>query len=250
MSAEQLWNMGSAIIGGVIGALAGGIPAWLLARKASKETLERDREQRVAREKALAFSVSVKLVVIVNSVLSLRGHVKGCLSLLDTPEHKHMVPWQVLIPMVGHTDEGDTRFTAEEMAIFMAADEMEYLRDIMLLAQRHAAAIASFREYRVARDGLRPMLPAPEGFDGQMGTMLLSQQQVNALAPYTIPLDNVARDLAESLEEDLELARRVANDFGPILKRYFNEPKMPALSFPTDEKLAAMAAPPNPKQAQ
>jgi hypothetical protein len=65
------WELISAVIGGVIGALTGGIPSWALAKRQSNETLRRDREQRVEVQKALAFSTAVKLLHIINSTISL-----------------------------------------------------------------------------------------------------------------------------------------------------------------------------------
>jgi hypothetical protein len=35
----QYWDLVPAVVGGIIGALAGGIPAWLLAKRQSDETL-------------------------------------------------------------------------------------------------------------------------------------------------------------------------------------------------------------------
>jgi len=92
----EYWDLVPAVVGGVIGALAGGIPAWLLAKRQSDETLRRDREQRVENQKTLAFSVVVKLLHVINSTISLSNHVKSCLALRNDPDRAHMEPWQVL----------------------------------------------------------------------------------------------------------------------------------------------------------
>lgn len=101
----EWWDLVPAVVGGIIGALAGGIPAWLLAKRQSDETLRRDQEQRTQNHKALAFSAAVKLLHIINSTISLSNHVMSCMSLRDHPERARMEPWQVLVPMIGHTDE-------------------------------------------------------------------------------------------------------------------------------------------------
>ncbi|MBF9153109.1 hypothetical protein [Novosphingobium jiangmenense] len=112
-------DMTSAVVGGLLGALAGGIPAWGLAKRQSNETLRRDREQREENQKALAFSVAVKLIQIINSTIILNNHLKSCLALRQDPAREHMEPWQVVVPIVGNTDqESSIRFTAEEMAVF------------------------------------------------------------------------------------------------------------------------------------
>lgn len=238
-------DMSSAIVGGLIGALAGGIPAWALAKHQSNETLRRNREQRVENQKALAFSVVVKLLHIINSTVSLSNHVKSCLALRNDPARAHMEPWQVLVPMIGHTDEGSIRFTADEMGVFAAANEYDLMQDMMLLAVRHSSSLSTFKEYCVMRNELRAHWPKPEGFDGQIALGSLTQDEVNGLKIYTIPLNSVVVGLDAGLEEDGRLARTVAERFGPVTARYFEVERFANLTFPSDEELAAMRQAPN-----
>lgn len=242
----EYWDLVPAIVGGVIGALAGGIPAWLLAKRQSDETLRRDAEQRIDGQKALAFSTTVKLLHIINSTISLSNHVKSCLALRDDPTRAHMEPWQVLIPMIGHTDEGAIRFTSAEMAVFAAAGEYDFMQDMMLLAVRHASSLATFQEYCKMRNEFRSVGPKPEAFEGQIGSITLTLEEVNGFKPYTIPLNNVALGLDAGLDEDVSLSRKVAARFGPVTKKYFKVEQFASLTFPTDEELAAMRLPPDP----
>lgn len=237
------WDIVPAVVGGIIGALAGGIPAWLLARHQSNETLARDNNQRIDNQKARAFSTCVKLLQIINSTISLDNHVKACLALRDLPDHEHMEPWQVLIPMVGFSDEGTIRFEAEEMAVFLAANEPDFMQDMLLLANRHSASLSAFLTYCQMRNDFRNVGPTPMAFEGELGSSLLTQEDINRLKPYTIPMNNVAISLSNGLDEDVELARKVAEQFGPITKKYFNVEKFASLGFPTDLELAAMRAP-------
>lgn len=241
----EYWDLVPAVVGGVIGALAGGIPAWLLAKRQSDETLRRDREQRVENQKALAFSVAVKLLHIINSTISLSNHVKSCLALRDDPNRAHMEPWQVLVPMIGHTDEGSIRFAAEEMGVFAAANEYDLMQDMMLLAVRHSSTLATFQEYCVMRNEFRAIGPKPADFDGQIGGGWLTPEEVDSFKPYTIPMNNVVVGLGAGLEEDVRLARTIAERFGPVTAKHFGVPKFADLTFPTDDELAAMRQAPN-----
>lgn len=245
MSLFQSTEVISAIVGAIIGALAGGIPAWLLAKRQSDETLRRDKEQRLESQKALAFSASVKLLHIINSMIGLSNHVKSCMALHELPDHAHMEPWQVLIPMIGHTEDDAVRFTAEEMAVFAAAGEYNLMQDMMLLAARRASSLASFKTYCDMRNEFRAIGPKPEAFEGQIGSAMLTLQEVNSYKPYTIPLNNVALGLNTGLDEDVRLARSVAERFGPATAKYFNVKRFVSLSFPSDAELAALRQPPN-----
>jgi hypothetical protein len=239
------WDLVPAIVGGVIGALAGGVPAWLLAKRESDESLRRNAAHRLDSQKALAFSTTVKLLHIINSTISLSNHVKSCMALRDDPTRVHMEPWQVLIPMIGHTDEGAIRFTAEEMAVFAAAGEYDFMQDTMLLAVRHASSLATFQEYCIMRNEFRSIGPKPEAFEGQIGSAALTLEEINSFKPYTIPLNNVALGLDSGLDEDVRLSRIVAAKFGPVTKNYFKVEQFASLTFPTDSELAAMRQPPD-----
>ena len=243
------WDLVPAVIGGVIGAFAGGIPAWLLAKRQSDETLRRDATQRTENQKALAFSTSVKLLHIVNSTISLSNHVKSCMALRNNPKLAHMEPWQVLVPMIGHTEEDSTRFTADEMAVFAAANKYDFMQDMMLLAVRSASSLATFKEYCKMRDDFRSIGPKPQAFEGQIGMATLTPQQVDSYKPYTMPLNNVAVSLDAGLDKDLQLAREVTAQFDPISKQYFKVEQFVSLTFPSDGELAAMRYPPDPTAA-
>ena len=238
-------DMASAIVGGLIGALAGGLPAWVLAKRQSNEVLRRDREQRVENQKTLAFAVCVKLLHIINSTISLSNHVKSCLALRDDPANAHMEPWQIVIPMIGHTDEGSIRFTANEMGVFAAASEYDFMQDMMLLAVRHSSSLATFQEYCTMRNDFRAIGPKPTDFTGQIGGGWLTPEEVIRLKPYTIPMNNVVVGLDGGLDKDVCLARTVAERFGPVTARYFGVTKFADLTFPTDQELAAMRLAPS-----
>jgi hypothetical protein len=232
-------DMASAIVGGLIGALAGGIPTWALAKRQSNEVLRRDREQRMDNQKALAFAVVVKLLHIINSTVSLSNHVKSCLALRDDPARAHMEPWQVLVPMIGHTDEGSIRFTADEMGVFAAANENDFMQDMMLLAVRHSSSLATFQEYCTMRNDFRAIGPKPSDFDGQIGGGWLTAEEINSFKPYTIPMNNIVVGLNAGLDEDVRLARSVADKFGPVTARYFKVKQFVRLTFPTEEELGS-----------
>jgi hypothetical protein len=242
-TAPEYWDLVPAIVGGIIGALAGGLPAWLLAKRQSDETLKRDREARVDTQKSLAFSSGVKLLHIINSTIGLSNHVESCLAIKSDPARKHMESWQVLIPMVGHTDEGSIRFTSEEMGVLASAGEYDFMQDMMLLALRHASAISAFQSYCQMRNDFRSIGPKPQDFDGQIGGGYLNPEEINSYKPYTIPLNSLADGLSERLREDIKLARNVSERFGEATKKHFKVEKFMDLTFPSDDELSSMRKP-------
>lgn len=241
----EYWDLVPAIVGGVIGALAGGIPAWLLAKRQSDEMLRRDREQRIENQKALAFSVSVKLMHISNCTVSLYGHVKSRLALLNHPDCAHMEPWEVLLPMIVHTDEGSNRFTAEELGVFVAANEVDFVNKIILLAMRHSTSLAIFKKYCDLRNDFLAIMPHPADYDGPIGLGWLQSGEVNRFKPYTIPMNDLVKGLDDGLDEDVRFARTVVEKFEQVTAQYFKVDKFASLTFPTDDELATRRQPPN-----
>jgi hypothetical protein len=151
-----------------------------------------------------------------------------------------MEPWQSLQPMVGFTNEVNIRFDPNEMAIFLAAGEIDFMQDAMLLAERHATSHEVFRKYCELRHEISRRLPAHESFLGAVGTSHLSAKEVLALKPLTLPLNNMAEGLISGTEQDLSLCKSVVTRFGPITKKYFEDSKFPTVSFPSDEDLEKM----------
>lgn len=131
------------------------------------------------------------------------------------------------------------------MALFAAAGEYDLMQDMMLLAVRHSSSLAAFQEYCTMRNEFRAIGPKPEAFEGQIGTAMLTQEEVNSYKPYTIPLNNVVVGLKAGLDEDVRLARTVTEQFGPATAKFFDVPLFVNLSFPSDDELSAMRQAPD-----
>jgi len=119
------------------------------------------------------------------------------------------------------------------------------MQDMMLLAIRHKSSVETFKEYMKMRADFRTIGPKPTGFNGQIGSTFLTQQEVEQYKPYTIPMNNLALGLEVGLDKDMALARQVVAKFGPVCQRYFNDHKFVSLTFPSDAELADMIAPPD-----
>ena len=70
-------------------------------------------------------------------------------------------------------------------------------------------------------------------------------EEVDSFKPYTIQMNNVVVGLDAGLDEDVRLARTVAERFGPVTARHFKMEKFAGLTFPSDDELAAMRQAPD-----
>ncbi|MEP7222554.1 MAG: hypothetical protein ABI673_07800 [Novosphingobium sp.] len=232
----------ASVIGGIIGAFAGGLPAWLLAKRQSDEALRRDRETRTAAEKVLAFKINVKLLTIINNTIHDWCHFHRSLALLKEPATQHMEPWQAVRPIIGHTDADILHFDAEELAIFMAAKERQFLSDLIVLAQRHATSIMVMREYCSQREALKARSPHPENMDGDIAQAMITDEERMKLLPYTRPLNGMVVQMVAAADENIRLGREVAGRIRSIFQAYFGDDAAGGPSFPTDSELEALLA--------
>lgn len=145
-----------------------------------------------------------------------------------------MEPWQVLVPMVGFSNEGSIHFDPDELAVFYAANERQFLMDLNLLGRRHLASFSTFQTYCERREAFTAVAPTPTDFEGAIGGAELTHDELMRMRLYTVPMNMLVEELAAGLEEDWELAKSVAKRFGPIVQRYFNDPGFVALQVPEE----------------
>lgn len=192
------------------------------------------------------FGVCVNLILITNSLIGLRNCVMRQLALLNDSRHDGFEPWQVLQSVTGTTDEGDVRFTPEEMAVFVSADHIDFAMDALLLAQRHASTIATFREYCERRKEMGGLMPPPVAVDGVVASGEMTTEEFRALLPRMIQLNSIVKQLVPGFAQDIALGRGVVERFGSISKALFPGQRTQAITFPSDETLAEKIAPKEP----
>jgi energy-converting hydrogenase Eha subunit A len=123
--AVNLWDLVPAVIGGVIGALAGGLPPLMMARKDRKE-----------KERASAFSTYVKLQTLANGILTFSLHLNEMLDRAKLSGNDRMALWQKIQPMLGINDGAAITFDPTEIAVLVAAGDAAFANDLMLLERR------------------------------------------------------------------------------------------------------------------
>ncbi len=228
--------LGSAVIGTGLGA----VPAFMLARRASKEVLTRDRVSRTEQERAVGLRVQIKLGIIVNSLLTVRRQLAEAIA---DPPGDGVELWQCVQPIIGFAGEERVMFEAEEAALFLAAGAGEYAEAMQLLARRHAVQAEVLKEFGARKAELRAMMPAPALINGTTASFHLEAADYMRVRPVMIDLNSMLEQLVAHLEEDVELALALARDYGLILRAHFKDPEYPAFQVP-DEESSLMAVRP------
>lgn len=67
----------------------------------------------------------------------------------------------------------------------------------------------------------------PEIMKGLVGSVELDQQQMRRLRPYIATVQDLAEQTQTNVKEVFEMAKKVIAEFGPIVRRYFDDPTFP-----------------------
>lgn len=207
------WELLTSVIGGVIGALAGGVPAYLLSVKAAQEVTSRDKEARDESDFAAMQAVFVKLLEITNGCFTLCLHFNEMLDNAVLRGHGDMSLWQKLIPMVGLEGTPPVQFDSREVGVFMRdAEGSRYVNDLLLLASRYNSLNSSVKDYSQRREHLSSMLPTTLIKDG-VGDVKLNAEEAGRVVPLAHALEEIADRLLTTMNDDRRTATRLALEY-------------------------------------
>lgn len=232
-SGYDWWDLVPAVVGGVIGALAGGIPAWLLARRESKETLRRDKEQRTEQDLAAAFRIYTKLSMMVNDLASTLIQIEDVLTRPVEPNDE--APTQRRISaFAGASSEPELSFTAEDLYVLVGAGEADYLTELDLFARRYSVNVRTMHTYAQLKTKLHDLIAESEDIKfGPNDTIYTKTNDKNAmkLRMQARTLESVIVPLIETIRNDTVLGVKLAQQYGPKMKRLFGARKVPFFDF-------------------
>jgi len=235
MAVHDFWEVAIPTFSGIIGAFAGGVPSYLLARRGSKEVLERDAQSRRDNERAAAQRVFAKLSILTNSLLDWHQQTEAMIARAERDGHGAMPIAQRLSTYAGIARETMPEFTAEELALFVNAGEVGYIDDLVLLQRRHRAAIDNLVAFGTMRSRLHYQMAEYGETDRDATGMSRTIARVpvgtaNRLKLEADELELYAREMRKLLADFAAFAERVATAYGDHIRRYFDDPTMPGFA--------------------
>lgn len=239
LQSADWWDLVPATLGALVGAAAASVPAWLLAKRTSKEALARDRTTRREQQTAASIGALVKLIEIVNGVSDLCRMVEEQIAESEKAGHGDKQLWQRVFGIIGLRDD-QIRFEADELAVLVAAREFDYLPRLMLVAARYATLVAGFQDYTARRRELLDQIPAR--MKGNVGTIILTDEENARYAPRAVELEMQITDLRATAAKDRTEAIAVAEQFGPRIKKQLGLADFPLLAIKDAPSVVAAAA--------
>jgi hypothetical protein len=212
----------------VLGALLAYVPSRLLAGRASRELLRRDQTNRRDAEVLATRKVFVKLTVLVNSIHDYHSQVEAMIARAVLDGNDHMSIAQRMSAFVGIDRETTVFFEASELEVFIAARQVGYVDDLVLLARRHAAMLSNLEAFGKMKTELHFEL-AKHGFttrDTDSVSTTAARMPANLGNYFRVRSDELnlfALQLRPLLASFDAFARDVAARYGPIIREHFGE---------------------------
>lgn len=144
----------AAILGAIVGAAAGALPAWLLARKAARDAtlLEEKRQQREDRLAGTRLFLAISHVA--NDVFSARGQVEKMLLERPAPDsHNGQIHKRISV-LSGAQMEPVNPFADLDLAMIANSEGVDLVNAIEFLGRCYQSQCSLFGEYRLQKQRL------------------------------------------------------------------------------------------------
>jgi hypothetical protein len=151
----------------------------------------------------------------------------------------HMLIWQRLsvFPAIGR--EPNIEFSAEELALYIAAKRPEFMDDLLLLARKHAANLGSLAAFATMKSDLHSEMTkfgsTTRAVSGVSTTHLsVPPNLANHFDVKGNELENFAKMMRGCLAEDYKFACSVAGRFKEVTESYLGEKTLPGFASATE----------------
>lgn len=222
--------LASGISGAIVGAGASYIPARMLSKRASDEVLKRDKAARRDMDTRAAHQVYVKLHVIANSLGTFQKQIVGMVAKAESDGNGHMKLHERISNFAGIERERSIEFTAEELAIYIAAKRADYVDDLLLLARRYAVCLAGLETFAKLKTDLHyeTVRFGRTTRDAKTGVAKTSMHVPPEIGNYVNvkgdELNLFTKDLCDQIAEYDAFARDVAVRFKEVTKSFLDGP--------------------------
>jgi hypothetical protein len=222
--------------GAVVGALVSYVPSRLLAKDASRQVLARDLTARRDQEKRAGHQIFVKLSVLVNSLCGYHRDIENMIAKAENDGNGHMPIWQRISLMAGIDREPSVDFTADELAIYVAADQTDYVDDLLLLARRYGAVLSNLATFAKLKTELVyetysiGQTTRSEETGVSTTRMHVPASVANSINARSEELEIFAVELRSILADYDRFARNVAEKFGPLTNGYLGAKTVPCFT--------------------
>lgn len=110
--------------------------------------------------------------------------------------------------------------TDAEQNLLMLIREEDFLMNFSECVARNESVRNAVAEYGRRRDALMAEMPKPGGFRGQIGTIELTQEQLNDLLPKLLPASVLMQHARQLAKLNIDMISDLCEKFRPMMKRH------------------------------
>ena len=147
-TAISWWDIVPAVVGGIIGALAGGIPAYFLSKSASKEMSVRDENAREAVDRLAMLRLYLTLSHVGNDVLSARKQIDNMV-MRPVGEDEQFPTQRRLSAFAGMQNVATNPFSDLDLSPLASAGGIELINQLDLLGRCYFTQISILIDFRI-----------------------------------------------------------------------------------------------------
>ena len=173
----------------------------------------------------------LKVMQFGNAIAGYRHQIEGSIAEAEAEmgvplPDEHL--WQGMLPIAGG-ESSFVHFDADDLLAFVQAKALDYVSRLILASDRFNGFVHGVAAYSRKREELTAMYSAD--MDGQIGTAEMSVDEYRRLLPYITVVNHLARQVREDSQALYDEVAKLIVEFGPIVKRYFDDPTFPAPSL-------------------
>ncbi|MDP6388571.1 MAG: hypothetical protein QF654_01590 [Alphaproteobacteria bacterium] len=190
----------SAIFGAIVGAVAGGLIAYMIQVKALREGRnQRDGDHRKLQQ-ALGNALLFKMIRINSNFYGIHQHIEDRFADAAQREFKGE-PWQFYLPIANPPDP--VHFSSEEMGMLLALKNDDVFNTVLQTDVIHNSLIEVVKVLNAEREALTERFKADES-DGTILSSFLDKDQMMALRPKMIVVNSLIEDVRDRAKTDFE----------------------------------------------
>ena len=166
-------------------------------------------------EVAATLRAMTKIVSLVNGAAGYHLQIERELIEAKTHTGRHMAPWQVMTPRIGKPFE--IEIIADDLVVFIKSRNFDYVSEVLHVVSLYNSMIYGFVGYSERRERLGEHMTLDD-LNGLLGGANLGREQYLRVAPYLLPVIQLAEHLRREAKEVYEAATRIGREFRPIVQ--------------------------------
>jgi hypothetical protein len=197
----------------IVGALVGGLIAYIVQIKALREARRDRAEERVLIKKGLANSLMFKMFRIQSNLRIVHQHILDCLKRAKDKNLEGSELWQLVSP-IGNPPH-PVHFTSDEMSMLLDQKDNDVFNSVASMD----TVIEMVGLYKEERFKLADLFPPPHGEHDQLFFGFHSRQEWLALRPQMVNVNSVIEQLQGYVADGAKQADDVLNRLQKLLKQ-------------------------------